>query len=176
YGSLTEASKNMYISQPALSRSIKNLENELGVPLFNREGRKIKLNHYGDFFLKKVNISLQAIEDGKRILKESTDPYTGTIRIAFIHTLGNSFIPKVISKFKEEYQNVNFQLYQGTTGVVKEYLDSDMVDLCFLMNSDFPNNIDYDILIKEELFLIVPNSHRLADKNKVSLLDFKNEN
>jgi len=174
-GNLTRASEQLFISQPALSRSIKNLEKELGVPLFDREGRIIKLNRYGNLFLEKVYESLNAIEEGQKNLSELVDPYTGTIRISFIHTLGNNLVPEAISKFRKYYPDVKFKFFQGTTGTVLEHIESGEVDLCFLMEADFPENISYETVKNEELFVIVPDSHPLASKTAISLSQLKHE-
>lgn len=121
--SFTKAAEQLFISQPALSRSIKFLENELGVPLFERKGRILKLNHYGEIFLEKVEESISALEEGKTLLKELVDPFTGTIRISFIHTLGNNLVPELISKFQKKYINMLIFNY------IKEMLEQSSIIL-----------------------------------------------
>lgn len=173
--SFTKAAEQLFISQPALSRSIKFLENELGVPLFERKGRILKLNHYGEIFLEKVEESISALEEGKTLLKELVDPFTGTIRISFIHTLGNNLVPELISKFQKIYKHVNFQLYQGDAGAVIDHIESGKVDFGILMEANFSEDIIYETVKNEELFVIVPKNHPLASKKSLPLNLIKDE-
>ncbi|HLQ83676.1 MAG TPA: LysR family transcriptional regulator, partial [Pseudogracilibacillus sp.] len=169
WNSFTEASNELYISQPALSRSIKSLENQLGVPLFDRRGRTIILNEYGKILLDKVIRSMNIIHEGEVEIKELIHPFTGTIKISFIHTLGNNFVPNIIKRFRKVYPNVKFEFYQGTTDVVMEHLMSDKVDLCFLMEADFPKIVVKKTIKKEELFIVTSNSHYLSNKRQLPL-------
>ena len=71
------------LSQPALSRSMASLEEELGVPLFDHVGRSVRLNHFGNLFLKRVNAALNEINAAKQEIAESLDPETGQYRSHF---------------------------------------------------------------------------------------------
>lgn len=171
----TEAAEKLFISQPALSRSIANLENDLGVPLFDRKGRSVQLNRYGRFFLEKVHSSLSLIKEGKRQLQEMVDPLCGTVRLSFIHTLGNSLIPELIHNYKKFYPSVDIMLFQETTNVLMDQLNSGEIDLCFIMDADFPPEIHYEPIFEEELFVIVPKTHHLANEKEIDLKQIANE-
>lgn len=173
--SFTKAANELYISQPALSRSIKSLENDLGVPLFERKGRTVRLNHYGEILLEKVTQSMDILEEGTTEIQELVHPFTGTIKVSFIHTLGNNFVPEIIAKFRKVYPNVKFEFYQGTTDVVMEHLMSDEVDLCFLMEADFPETVIKKTIKTEELFIVTPTSHALANETHLPLTAIQQE-
>src|SRR5579875_1786359 len=95
----TRAAEILSISQPALSRAISKLEEELGVQLFDRTGRNIVLNKYGKMFLQRVERSIQEIELGKQEIHDMIHPDHGTISLSFLHSLGISFIPGILKGF-----------------------------------------------------------------------------
>lgn len=106
--SMTKAAEILHISQPALSKMIKHLENELTVELFDRTGKYIRLNEYGRRFLEKVNLSLQTLEDGKQELLDLAERSVGTIVI--LVQVGSYLLPDMITKFRELHPGVQFKL------------------------------------------------------------------
>ncbi|WP_123042464.1 LysR family transcriptional regulator [Cohnella candidum] len=171
----TLAAEQLAISQPALSRSIRHLEETLGVPLFDRVGRSVKLNAYGTLFLKRVDKALQEIEDGVTELKQLKDPYTGTVSLAFVMTFGLSFLPDFIRSFNRSYPQVELQLSQNTTAAIfRQLLDSE-VDLSISGLLEHRNHLEWHKLIDEELFVYVPANHRLADRDSIRLKELAKE-
>src|SRR5947208_2509200 len=85
---ITQAASQLSVSQPAVSRSIARLEHELGVPLFERQGRSVKLNRYGRAFLAHVERALAEVSEGQRELSDMVGPVRGTVAIGFIHVVG----------------------------------------------------------------------------------------
>ncbi len=90
---MTRAAEALAISQPALSRSISKLEEELGVPLFDRQGRSIMLNRYGELFLYRVQRMRKEYEKAVLELQELNNPELGDVSLGFLHTLGTSIVP-----------------------------------------------------------------------------------
>ncbi len=126
----TKAAKKRLISQPALSRSIIKLEQELGVPLFIRNGKTITLTRYGIMFLEKAEQAQARIREGMEEIREITSPDGGEISVAFLHTLGANVIPQLIGDYKKIYPNVTFQLFEGATNYLLEKVEKGLVDLC----------------------------------------------
>ncbi|QHW32333.1 LysR family transcriptional regulator [Paenibacillus rhizovicinus] len=165
----TRAAERLAISQPALSRSITHLEETLGVSLFDRVGRSVKLNAYGRLFLTRVEKGLQEIQDGIHELQQLKDPYTGTVSLAFVMTFGLSLLPDFIGKFNQLYPQVKLQLFQNTTaGIIRQLLDSE-ADLSILGAIDHRNQLEWQKLLDEELYVYVPAKHRLADRDAIRL-------
>lgn len=98
---MTEAAVNLHVAQSAVSRQIYNLEEELGVPLFIREGRKIRLTPIGHTFLANMEQAMDIIDRAKREMAESLNPEKGTIRIGFPSSLASYVLPRVISDFRK---------------------------------------------------------------------------
>lgn len=171
----TKAAESLFISQPALSRSISKLEKELGVPLFERQGRSVKLNRYGKMFLEKVNLAMNILEEGKLELKNAIHPISGNISISFIYTLGTDLVPELISQYRLKYPNVTFQLFQNTANKIMEQLETTEIDVCLTMNPDYHPDIHCMPLFPEELFVIVPKTHPLAKRKEIKLIEIADE-
>nr|WP_309485169.1 LysR family transcriptional regulator [Thermoactinomyces daqus] len=127
----TRAAEQLAISQPALSRSIAALEEEIGVPFFKREGRSVRLNRYGHLFLQHVERALAEIEKGKKKIDDLLNPERGLVSLAFLHTLGAQLIPSLLREFREANPFVRFQLYQNSAQHILTQLEAGEIDLCF---------------------------------------------
>ncbi|MEW9671929.1 LysR family transcriptional regulator [Ammoniphilus sp. 3BR4] len=171
----TRAADELALTQSALSRSIARLEEELGVPLFERKTRGVALNQYGEIFLQYANRAMQEITMAKQELKDMVDPFHGIISLAFIHTLGSSFIPDLISEFRGQYPGIQFQLTQDSTKKIMHQLEAGEIDLGFCSPNEPVENVTTIPVVDEELFLIVPKSHRLADEKEVDLREVADE-
>ncbi len=171
----TQAAEKLSISQPALSRSISNLERELGTELFDRHGRRITLNGYGKAFLEYVELALQNVEDGKRKVQELLGVARGTISLAFLHTLGVHLVPDLVEGFYKKYPNVQFELSQNVTEILIEQLQSGTIDLCLSLPPDPRLKIQWYQLFSEELYVIVPKNHPLAGHKSIRLIEIAEE-
>ena len=127
-----KAAELLNISQPALSRSITKLEEELGICLFDRIGRSVKLNQFGRVFLKRVENGLNEISYGVEEINHLKNPYTGMVSIAFLQTFGISILPEIIRNFNEQYPLVEIQLYQNNIFSSVGQLLNREVDLCLI--------------------------------------------
>ncbi len=173
YEHYTNAAAHLSITQPSLSHSISQLEKELGILLFEKHGRNIRLTKYGKLFLHYVDRALNEIENGEKKLRDLTSPSQGIIELAFIYTLGPHFIPNLIQSFsnQEEFRNVTFTFSQGTTSELIQGLKDGKVDLAFSLDDESEPGIEFTPLIHQEMVLIVPYDHPLANENSIDLKD-----
>lgn len=174
----TVAANLLSVTQPALSKSISKLEDELNVPLFEKNGRNIKLTRFGRIFLNHSNIALMEIEKGVKELEDIINPNTDTISISSTSSIGTYFMPFIISGFLNTSPNTKFQFnYQSIPDILKD-LKSGKIDLGFYHNIDGIDSNDEieSIAIKrEEYVLIVPKKHALSNRSEVSLKELKDE-
>lgn len=173
---MTKAAEELSISQPALSRSISRLEEEVGVSLFDRQGRSIQLNHYGKLFLHHVERMMKEFEEAIHELHDLNDPEKGIISLGFLHTLGTSIVPDLISAFRQTHPNIRFHLIQNYTHSQLKQLINSELDLCLLAYTETESPIQWIKLWTDELFLIVPIDHPLAMKKSIRLADVGDEN
>lgn len=111
---VTEAAEHLHISQSSISFQIAKLEEELGVTLFDRVGRNVKLTQIGEVFLAHTRDALTALNYAKEKIEEYLDPENGTIKIGYPTSLARYFVPMAISAFRKALPNVSFQLRQGS--------------------------------------------------------------
>ena len=132
-GSLTKAAEELYISQPAVSRSIKQLEQQLGVTLFTRTHRGMKLSAQGgELIFKEVERALSLLQDAEnRIMARQTTP-TGTLRIGASDTIFEYFLADKIVDFHEKYPEVNIDLVADFTPDTIEKLKANRCDVAFV--------------------------------------------
>lgn len=168
----TKAAEKLSITQPSLSHAIASLEAELGIRLFEKDGRNIALTKYGRAFLIDVENALSLLDSGVNTLK-LTGRGEGTIDIAFVRTLGTSLIPKLIRGFSELYpsRNIHFSLSTDTglsadilAGIRQKKYD---VAFCSRMNDE--PLIEFTPVASQKLILAVPLEHPLAHKHSIRL-------
>lgn len=99
----TRAAQILSITQPSLSHAIAQLEQELGTRLFEKKGRNVVLTRYGKIFLPYVEESLKVLEEGVQRTKELNGSKEGMIHLAYIYTLGSTFVPKMVRRFLDAY-------------------------------------------------------------------------
>lgn len=170
----THAAERLSISQPALSRSIARLEDELGVPLFERQGRTVTLNPYGQIFLNRVNRAMQEISLGQHELQDMLDPLNGTVSLGFIHSQGSNLVPDLLGLFRKSFPEIRFHLYQNVTTHILDQLEAAEIDFCFCSQPS-RKNIRWIQLLTEEIILIVPKEHPLAKRSRVDLKELSEE-
>jgi Transcriptional regulator len=174
----TTAATLASVTQPALSKAISKLEAELNVPLFERNGRNIKLTSFGEAFLKHANVALLEIEKGIHELEDMVNPDRGIISIASTHCIGTYFMPFIISDFLSCCPNTKFQFNHESTREVLSDLKDGKIDLGFYDKIDYINGhteIKSIAVKKEEYVLIVPKNHPISNQTEVSLKDLKEE-
>lgn len=172
----TKASEKLLISQSSLSHSIKELEDELGVELFRRQGRNVKMTKYGQMFLPYVEQSLDILGEGCKRLRDDVDPNTGTVNISVPPSLV-PFISYITVRYFSETgrTNVNFQINQmGTYDEISKQLLNGEIDLAFSANIDSPN-IGKAQVGYHEMVLLVSKGHRLARRKSIDLRDVDGE-
>ena len=173
---MTRAAEKLSISQPALSKSISNIEQELGVPLFDRQGRSIYLNRYGQLFLQSVEIILDEFQKVREEFEDIVKPGYGEVAFGFVHTLGIEVVPELMASIPLKYPHMQFSLTQATSLNLLKRLEEGAIDLCLSQKIE-SKMIDIETidLWTEELFVIVPKTHRFAERESIGLEEIKDE-
>ncbi|MEI4768327.1 LysR family transcriptional regulator [Psychrobacillus sp. FJAT-51614] len=174
---ISEAAINLHVAQSAVSRQIANLEVELGVELFERVGRNVKLTPIGKIFMQHSISALQAIDHAKKQIDEYLNPEKGVIKIGFPTSLAGHLLPTVISAFKKEHPNVAFHLRQGSYNYLIDAVKNRELNLAFL--GPLPPKdelINGTILFTEYFSVLLPSNHPFANRKSIPLIDLRNEN
>ncbi len=161
----TRAAEELCITQPSLSHAINQLENELGLPLFERTGRNTELTRFGVQFLETAEAALAALDSGVDELKREARG-EGLIRLGFLRTLGVEFVPKLARGFLDRNpgRDIRFTFSTGTglTNDLLNGLKERKYDLVFA--SKPPDDEDFEAVAveRQDIVMIVPRSHPLA--------------
>ncbi|MEU7057020.1 LysR family transcriptional regulator [Streptomyces sp. NPDC046197] len=172
---VTEAAAEAHITQPALSRALSRLQDEVGAELLQRAGRVLRLTPAGRVFKEHVDAVLESYDRGRRAVAEVVDPEAGLVSLAFLHTLGTWLVPRLVTGFRRAFPQVRFELHQHEeNGLVQHLLDA-TADL--IITSDDPGHpsITWRRLLVEPLWLAVPPQHRLAQRRQVRLAEVAEE-
>jgi len=161
---VSRAAAELHVAQPALSRSIARLETELGVPLFDRHGRRVRLNRFGTLFLARVARAIGELDQGRRELHDAAGLTQGVVAIA-AETLRT--VTDLTARFLTEHPGVSLQLYQSPAPVMSAQLQAGEVDLCVASQRLDGPALHSVELLSEEVLLAVPPSHRLARQTRV---------
>lgn len=166
---MTKAAEQLHIAQPALSKTISRLEEDLGVPLFDRVNRQIRLNAFGKAFLTKVEAALSSLEEGRKEVMDMAGLERGVVSIA-TSTLDR--LSPALAAFREQYPEVSFRINQiapAETHTIGELLEQGSVDLGFGPMYSYRQGIQELPVLQTEVFLAVPRGHRFAHQDSVTL-------
>ncbi|MBF2675010.1 LysR family transcriptional regulator [Listeria marthii] len=166
----TKAAEKLLITQPSLSHAISSLEQELGIALFEKEGRNIGLSKAGKVFLDYVEESLDMLDTGVATTKKAANG-EGQIDLAFLQTLGTSLVPKLVQEFlqTEPEKNIDFVFHTGVSIDIIQGLKEKKFDIGICSKLENERNIHFTPIAKQELVLIVPKGHPLAEKDWIDL-------
>ncbi|NFG58786.1 LysR family transcriptional regulator [Clostridium botulinum] len=174
----TTAANILSVTQPAISKSISKLEKELETPLFERDGRNIKLNKFGEVFLKYAELAIFNIDKGIEELKGMQMSNEKNISISSTECIGATFIPFVLSDFLHIKSNVKFEFHNSYREKILIDLKYGKIDFGFFDDiEDIEEYSDIEVILvkKDKYVLIVPKGHHLSNKTEVSLKDLKDE-
>lgn len=171
----TRAAKSLNVSQPALSRSIIRLENDLNIQLFVRDSRKVNLTHYGQAFLTYAERILQELETARQDITNMAEPDRGVVNLSFMHSLGAYLIPDLLKEFRKLYPKIQFRLNQNHSFLLSKQLVNGESDLCLCSAPLNMDGIAWVPLLSEELFVIVPSTHSLAEKDCINIKEIAGE-
>ena len=166
----SKAAEVLHTSQPNLSYAIGELERELGVPLFQKQGRRIALSPYGLHFLFYVEKALSDLKMGTESLFQLHSP-TDKISLAFIDEVGYDFLPDLLHDFAAQEPGISFHLYHNHNSVIVPKLLDNTYDLAFSIENPAIPTLGSIPIIKQEMMLFVPPGHRFAGRSSVSLAE-----
>lgn len=174
-GTLTKAAEALHLTQSALSHQLKELERELGIPIFYRKGKKLLLSNEGSRFLvsaKKILGELRLLEADMRHFKQGE---TGSLKISAQCYTAYHWLPRIIKYYKQVSPGIDIHVVSGATYLPLEYLLRGELDVAIIRNKLENPNIQYEPLFKDQLFAIMSNDHPLARKRSIKIADFEGE-
>lgn len=163
-GSITEAAKQLYISQPSLSQTIKQAEEQLGTPIFNRDTVPLTLTYAGQMYVKAarevMSIDTNLLNEIEEIKKESH----GRMRLGFSVQRGMQLLPLVIPEFTKKYPYVRIELHEHGSDILEQMLMEGVCDLALITTTPKRKELNYELLENEEIVLMAAKSTDIAKR------------
>lgn len=174
---LTEVAKSLHTSQPGVSKAILELEEELGIEIFGRHGKRLKrVTEPGEHVLKSIDIILREVNNLKRIGEQYSTQDSGTLSIATTHTQARYVLPLPVAQLRSAYPNVNISLHQGAPDQVARMVLDETAEIGIATESlsDYPELITLPCYEWEHV-LVLPKDHALAKVADLQLSDLARE-
>lgn len=169
---VTEAAGKLHVTQSSLSKTIQRLEDDLGVPLFDRIGRKLRLNDFGRTFLQRTEKALFELEQGKREIADLSNPDQGTLQLAVTTA---STLPGILREFRKNKPDIQFHVQMVSLENMSRLLHRGEVDFCLSSPPIEGDDIKCQILYDDPIVVAVPMGHRYADRSSIQLTELKDE-
>lgn len=170
--SITKASKVLHITQPTLSRQLAQMEEEIGVKLFDRGTRKIKLTNEGILLRRRAEEILQLVDKTEKELVKQEEQVEGKISIGCGETSSVQILPELIDSFRQKYPRVSFDIFTATADLVKEQMDQGLLDIGLLLEPIDMEKYDFIRLnIKEKWVVLMRSDDPLSEKEIITAKD-----
>lgn len=150
------AAEKLHISQPPLTRQIKDLEKELGVILFYRNNKRVELTNAGRYFLKECDQLMQQLEKAKLMTKQLHQAISGDFRLGYISSTPKKMLAQILKKIKAEFPYLHVYLYETSSQKQKVALENGKLDLGILRAPIFTTNLQIHSLFKDSFCLATP--------------------
>ena len=174
---LTEAAKALHTSQPGVSKAIIELEEELGIEIFARHGKRLKrVTEPGQHVLKSIELIMREVGNLKRIGEQYSTEDSGTLSIATTHTQARYVLPEPVAKLRQAYPKVNVSLHQGSPSQVAQMLIDEVAEIGVATESlaSYPELVTLPCYEWQHV-LVLPVGHPLCSKEHITLEDIAQE-
>lgn len=179
-----KAADILFISQSALSQQIKQLEAILGVTLFDRTNRKVALSRPGQLLVKEAQLILKQLEDSMERWQLTHDGVIGQLKIGFVGSAMQMYLPSILKQFGKKYTKINFYLEELTNTEQIRALEHEELDIGFMRSNIVSPDLRIKSVYKENFSLVLPENHYITKENfkhigqlsEESFILFPNEN
>lgn len=169
---ITQAAQSLHITQSTLSHQLRQLEAELGTPLFDRVGRQVRLTEAGRLLVRFAQRALRDLDEGRLALQSLNSLESGELRVGVITTYTNSLLSRAIAAFATHYPGVHLSIQDLPMAQIERGLQDGMLDLGMgFINPDAESLLESEPLFSERLMLLVREDHPLAARRVIGRKD-----
>lgn len=172
---VTRAAAELHIAQPALSKQISQLEHELGVALFDRVGRNVRLTEAGEALLPHARAVMAQVEAARAEMAERIGLRKGRATVGAPPTVGNQLLPTVLAAFNKRYAGIELRLHEAGVQTLLDLLETGLTDVAVVTLPVDDEHITVLPLFTEEMVIAVWRGHRLADRSAVTISELADE-
>jgi len=170
-----KAAEQLYISQPGLSRQIKQMEDDLGVKLFERHNRKVELTEAGKYLQKELTANFKQLDDILNHVKLINKGIDGSLKIGYVGSAMQELIPELLLKFRETNPKVLINLTEiDNQRQIQALLDKE-IDIGFVRLERIPKELEMHAALEETFSLVLPADHKISSENFENLSQLKSE-
>lgn len=169
----TLAAARLEISQPSLSSAIRNLEDELGVKLFEKVGRNIRLTEEGRYFQKKVDAAMEELSEATEALVSARENAPIVIRLGFVSGALAGAVAEEMAAYLEEFSRCRFYITEGSAKDLMDLLHQEKLDMAIVDVTSRDRSLHFRKLRQRNFYVAIPTDHPLADKRSVSVSDLQ---
>ena len=163
-GSVSRAAEEMRLAQPALSRQIKKLEHELGVSLFSRHGRGVRLSAAGSLLLERAEAITRLVQQTGEEIKHDLSPARGRITLGVPPAAGRLLIPPFVERFQKAWPQTTLHMREGVTSSLQEWLTEKRIDIAILHNPLPLEALNISPILTERMLVVGPPAHLLKGR------------
>ena len=172
YGNFTKAAEQLHVAQPAVSMSIKKLEEELELVLFNRREKKVSLTAEGEIFLVHAQRILMEVKSAETEMDELRGLSKGEVRVGIPPMLSAFFFPDIIRDFVKRYPNLHLSVYGEGAWRIQKMIEQGELDMGVIAAGIYPENLEVRRFLREEVVICVPVGHPFSDRKAVKFGEF----
>lgn len=173
--SFSRAAEQCHVAQPSLSQQILKLEGELGVRLFDRLGRTVRLTNSGKTFLPRARTVLRELEAARGDVAEQTQGVSGTVAVGVIPTIAPYYLPTRLTQFARKFPRALISVMEEITPILLERLRAGTLDLAILALPIRGHDFETTPLLTERILAALPRNHKLASRATIALKDLQPE-
>ncbi|MFC0513456.1 LysR substrate-binding domain-containing protein [Mucilaginibacter angelicae] len=166
--SFTKAASELFITQPAVTKHIKELEQQLSVQLFKRNGNNISLTTAGKILEKYAEKIFQTYTELETELAQLNNIEAGTLHIGASTTVAQTILPKLLAMFKKTYPKVTFNFIQANTDQISQLVLAEKIDIAIVEGAAHSPQLSYTDFIKDEIVLVTSANNKLSKKAEIT--------
>ena len=170
----TRAAERLHVTQSTLSHQIKQLEEEIGAPLFDRSGKQVRLTETGEILRSHMTPALEQIDLGLQALRGPGEAITGSIRLGTTPSFNTQMVPTCVATLLKSYPNIQVTVEELAAGQILKRLRSGHLDMAVSYPPGEGSDLWFEPLYNEELQLVIGTNHPLARRRRVRMVELHN--
>ncbi len=170
--SFSKTADQLFVSQPAISKSIRELEIEFGLQLFHRKGNKITLTNDGKNLKKQVDYILSQYQELYSQVASLKNSFPTHVKLGASTTISQYVLPKLLPRFKNRFPHIALELLNGNTQKIEKEVLKQNIELGFIEGQSQNKQLKYQFFMKDELVLIAHHSNPISDRDSLSTAEF----
>ncbi|MDL4861013.1 LysR family transcriptional regulator [Halomonas elongata] len=170
-----QAAKRLHISQPPLSASLRQLEEDLGTRLLDRNSKHVTLTPAGEIFQRQARRLLEQLEDSRQQVKRAASSPSGLLKVGFTPAMIFRCLPRALDLLQEQQPGIDIKLIEKNSANQVEAVSEGQIDIGFIHSMPLPEGLDSLMIADEPFLCCLPAHHHMARRTRVSLNDLRNE-